>query len=444
MDATVRATGRSLASLATRSLLLLLPPLGLGWAAAAAGSLATIGPQQRWWTALLLWIVAGSASTALALQHLGRIRVPGCAEGGACAQLTNGQWGKIFGWPVSFFGTAWFAALGVFQAATWNQPLAGLFALGLTIAALGSLFFLGLIVVTRHACPYCLMVHSANLTAWLLFVTVPERVWWPSNRQVGAAVAAAATFCGVSVLLAATRKRIKRISAQRRERLFQQSLRRIHRHLYHSHEHQQRAPVSGRWWRGLPTAPVRLVIFADYQCSDCRQAESQLDAALPGRCYLAVTYKHFPLSHACNRRVQSGADHRHACRAALAAETAGLLGGPPGFLRFHTWLFQHGAAFTDAELAGALPGLGFADPAVFFQAMDGPQAAEHLRQDIEEAIGLGVAGTPAVFVEGVRLEGATAERAISRLVESLDGVQTREVPPPWSPKEHGRQTSYRP
>jgi protein-disulfide isomerase len=186
------------------------------------------------------------------------------------------------------------------------------------------------------------------------------------------------------------------------------------------------------------------VIYADYQCSDCRQAEDQLNMALPGRCELAVTYKHFPLSHACNRRVQSTADHRHACRAALAAEAAGLLGGPPGFLRLHAWLFQCGANFTEAELAAALPSLGFADTDTFFRTMYGAQAAQHLREDIEEGISLGLAGTPAVFVEGVRLEGVTAERALSRLLESLDSAGKLPPPPPHSPKEHGRQMSYRP
>jgi len=418
-NATKGAAAKPLVSGAATALLLLLPPMALGWTATAAGSLAAIGPQKRWGLGLLLFLLGWGASAVLALEHLGHIRAPGCTEGGACAQLNAGRWGKVFGWPLAFLGTAWFAALAVFQVSVWRQPVPGLLLLGLTVGAIGSLFFLTLILVLRHVCPYCLMVHSANLTAWLLFLTAPDRAWLAPRGLVGAALAAA-TFCGMTVLLACARTRTRRIVAQRREQSFQQSLRRVHRHLYQLHKHRHRAAISGRWWRGVPTAAVRLVIYSDYQCSDCRHTEAQLETALSARCEVAVTFKHFPLSHACNPRIHSLSDHPHACRAALAAEAAGQLGGNRGFLMLHDCLLQRNAVFTDAELAAALPQFGFTDPVAFFQAMHGPQAQEHLREDIEEAIRLGVVGTPAVFVEGIRLEGIMAERAIARLLESLD------------------------
>jgi predicted DsbA family dithiol-disulfide isomerase len=339
---------------------------------------------------------------------------------------------------VSFLGTAWFASLVAFHVAAWSPLVPGLLLAAVSAGAIGSLFFLGIIVRYRHLCPYCLMVHSANLAAWLLLATAPAYTWPTARTAIGAA-SGAAVFAAVTAILAWTRTRTKQSSARQREQRFRQSLRRIHQHLHHAPERHLRQPVGGRWWCGPTTAEIRLVVYLDYQCPDCRLAERQLEQALSGRCNVAVTYRHFPLSRQCNPRVHPSNDHRYACRAARAAEAAGLLGGNQGFLRLHAWLFHETVEFSDAELAESLPRLGFADIAAFFATMNGPDVAKNVQQDIEEATRLAVVGTPAVFVEGIRLEGATADQALPRLLNSL--LDERE---PRTRNANGRQETYRP
>lgn len=437
MNSTDRPTTTRRFRLAAKVLILGLPPAMLATAAVSAGSLSGIGPTLRWWLGVVLLGTSLTSAAVLALQQLGRIKAPGCGEGGGCAQSTGGRWGKLFGWPVSFLGTAWFAALLTLHVSAGAQPVPGLLLAAVSAGVAGSLFFLGVIVVYRYFCPYCLMVHSANLTVCLLLATVDRWSWFTARTLTGSLLAAT-VFVATTALLAWTRVRTREVSAEKRERSFQRSLRRIRKHLLRSRKHHFREPVAGRWWRGPQNAAIRLVVYSDYQCPDCRRAESQLDRSLSGRCDVAVTYKHFPLSRQCNRKVKSPSDHRHACRAARAAEAAGVVGGSKAFLQIHSWLFHRKAEFTAEELTAALTRVGITDEEAFFRTMDGAEVADRIRQDTEEGIRLGVVGTPTFFVEGVRLEGATAERAIPRLLEALGRGPGRFAPDGTTENASGR------
>lgn len=410
----------------TKLLVIMLPSGGLLAATTAAGSLGAVGSFGRWWLILALLSMSLIFSAVLSLEQLGRWKLPGCGAGGGCATLTAGPWGKIRGWPVSFLGAACFAALWAYQLAVgWRHPVPGLLVLAVSAGAVASLYFLGVMVAFRHFCPYCFIVHSGNLAAWILLASAPDWSWLTRRGIVGACIAAA-VFVVTTILLASAQVVTKEVSTARHEGRFQQSVRRIRRHLHRSKRHPVLDPVAGRWWRGPQNAAIRLVVFSDYQCPDCRKTELQLHDALAGRCDAAVSYKHFPLSSECNPPVKSPGDHRHACRAARAAEAAGMLGGSEGFLRVHAWLFKRKAEFNDEQLAAMLPAMGFSDVDGFLNVMNGSEAAKRVKRDIAEGIALGVSGTPAVFVNGVRLEGATADRAISRLLEAVGrGANTR-------------------
>lgn len=396
-----------------------LPPALALAAAVAAAWLAPLSAFDRWWLVLTLWGASLAAALVLSLRQLGRLRLPGCGAGGGCDELTGGRWGKIGGWPVSFLGTAFFAALWAFAlSAGWREPLPGLLLLAVAAGGAGSLFFIGVMAAWGHVCPYCIAVHTGNLAACGLLSATGAWQFLGGHGVVGAVVGLG-VFAATALLLGSAQTVAREASAARREREFQRSLRRIRRHLHRSKRHPGLDPVVGRWWRGPLNAPVRLVVFSDYQCPDCRRAELQLRDALAGRCDVSVGYKHFPLSRECNPRVRSPGDHRHACRAARIAETAGRLGQTDGFLRMHAWLFRRKAEFTDEELAEALPGLGFTDVATFFRVSNDPAIAEQVKRDVEEGQSLRLAGTPALFVNGVPLQGATADRAVLRLVEAV-------------------------
>ena len=113
--------------------------------------------------------------------------------------------------------------------------------------------------------------------------------------------------------------------------------------------------------------------------------------------------------------------HPNACRAALAAEAAGLLGGEDAFWRMHSWLFDRGGDFTDAELQSGLREFGFDDAGTFLKTMGEEPARRRVREDIDQGRAF-VASTPTILVNGIELRGWNAPQGLERAVQAAAEV----------------------
>jgi protein-disulfide isomerase len=180
---------------------------------------------------------------------------------------------------------------------------------------------------------------------------------------------------------------------------------------------QENAGFTGRYRLGPERAAIRLVIFSDYQCVDCRRIEAEARRIVESRSDASLSAKHFPMCGDCNPHMPHNM-HPNACWAARAAEAAGMLAGAEGFWRMDRWLFERGGAFTDAELGAALPALGF-NAGAFIQTMTGEETLRRVRADIEEAVALGLHFTPMIFINGVELRGWNAPDALARAVDAV-------------------------
>ncbi len=142
---------------------------------------------------------------------------------------------------------------------------------------------------------------------------------------------------------------------------------------------------------GDPAAPVTVTEFGDLECPFCRSAAPALRRLVEesaGR--VRLVWRHFPLFQV----------HPHALIAALAAEAAAEQGR---FWEMQELLFaqQDRLAEPDLRAAGARLGL---DPA----AVAGPGAqryADVVEADYVAGLGLGVRGTPTLFVGGEQYRG---------------------------------------
>ena len=102
---------------------------------AAEPSPRRTGGLGRYLAGQILLAVCLAAAGMLAAEHLSGLRLPGCGPSSGCAQLAAGRWGSIHGWPVSFLGAAWFAALAAFFAWTGRwEPLPWLLRFGVRAA----------------------------------------------------------------------------------------------------------------------------------------------------------------------------------------------------------------------------------------------------------------------------------------------------------------------
>jgi protein-disulfide isomerase len=148
--------------------------------------------------------------------------------------------------------------------------------------------------------------------------------------------------------------------------------------------------------RGNPRAKVTVEEFGDFQCPSCGVVYPELKKIEEefGQKILVVFREH-PLQP----------PHAHALLAAQAAEAAGLQNH---FWEMHDKLYETQAAWSDAKDVKAV----FVDYARqlgldlnrFTQDLDGDEVSKRITQDGIRGHGLGVNGTPTIFINGTQID----------------------------------------
>src|SRR6185503_2514577 len=157
--------------------------------------------------------------------------------------------------------------------------------------------------------------------------------------------------------------------------------------------------------RGVP-APDAVVVVAyeDFFCPYCRrlrQVYRRLREAVGDR--LVYVFRHFP-----NERAHPGATL--AARAAEAAERQGR------FFEMHDRLFEREPTVGPAELVELAREIGLDVPR-FERDLADPAVGARVEEDVQEGRRNGVTGTPTLFVDGVRYDGAWDYQS---MLESLE------------------------
>jgi len=150
-----------------------------------------------------------------------------------------------------------------------------------------------------------------------------------------------------------------------------------------------------------------LVVFSDFLCPSCRRFAALLDdeiAPLFDR-RLRIVFKHYPLDKQCNR-FTARTTHRNACAASYVAEAARRQGGNDAFWKVHDRLFEQrlsGRGFGPQD-PGRIAGELDLDGVQLRSDLQSTEVAARVARDIELARTCGVTGTPAVFLNGKRVD----------------------------------------
>jgi protein-disulfide isomerase len=153
---------------------------------------------------------------------------------------------------------------------------------------------------------------------------------------------------------------------------------------------------------GPRTAPVTVVEFGDYQCGWCRRAYPVLkDLRKSFGDDVRVIFMHFPI-----------AGHEHARLAAEAAVEAQLQGK---FWKFHEKLLESHGALAQEDLIDHAGEAGL-DTERMRRALETRAHRDRVRSDVRAARELGVAGTPAFFVNGRKGSATRFDRELPALV----------------------------
>lgn len=151
-------------------------------------------------------------------------------------------------------------------------------------------------------------------------------------------------------------------------------------------------------------APIKVVLFSDYQCPFCKQIHEtlvRLQQKRPGE--LVISHRNFPIAGL----------HPYARAAALAAYCAADQGR---FSEYHSLLFENQVALSTFDYVSAAQGAGVPRLDAFRQCLRGEDGAEVLRADSIAAMKLNLTGTPLVMINGWVFDGTPSEAQIEDLL----------------------------
>jgi len=357
-----------------------------------------------------------------ALSQPGVFGVDYCSAlfGAGCDETLQSPWAVLAGVPLAGWGVVYYAVLITLLLLGWSigyefEFPATLAALLLAVAAaVISLALLGLMLGGGAPfCPLCAVVHVVN---FLLAIPLRQLAGRPLADLVHPVIAAGRYLLGGRIengplarwrLLGFFTAALVAVIVY--QWVYVEHVLRRHAAAsdFDAEEtlqlHEQIPPrdiavAESDAQMGDPAAPVRLVIFSDFQCPGCTQFARTLRALRNRFEGLHIVFKHFPLSSQCNRLVQSD-PHPLACEAAYAAEIARRQGK---FWEFHDALFATDLAANRLPLKAVARQVGLEVPAG--EAESDPQdVRQKILADVEQGLQLGLDGTPAVFLNGRRV-----------------------------------------
>ena len=138
---------------------------------------------------------------------------------------------------------------------------------------------------------------------------------------------------------------------------------------------------------------VNILLYGDYLCPYCRRLRhvlARLRQALGER--MAYVFRHYP-----NERAHPGANFVH-----RAAEAAGRQGR---FWEMHDWIYEQDPPPSADDVRAYVRSLGI-DMEQFERDLEDNETRSHVEDDLAEGKRHGVTGTPTVFIDGLRYDGA--------------------------------------
>jgi protein-disulfide isomerase len=166
---------------------------------------------------------------------------------------------------------------------------------------------------------------------------------------------------------------------------------------------------------GRKDAPITLVEFSDFQCPYCqRMAPVLKEVSQKYGDKVRIVYRQYPIPSL----------HPFALKAAEASLCANDQGK---FWEIHDAMFQDQQKLSVTDLKATAGRLGM-DQKKFNACLDSGKYAEQVQNDSKEAIKSGVSGTPAVFVNGIVVDGGSVpfsvvEAAIQKEMSRLSATK---------------------
>jgi protein-disulfide isomerase len=153
-------------------------------------------------------------------------------------------------------------------------------------------------------------------------------------------------------------------------------------------------PAAGRdHIQGPVDAPIALLEYGDYECPYCGEVYPVIKAIQKRLgAKLCFAFRNFPLANM----------HPHAEKAAEAAEAAAAQGR---FWEMHDLLYENQEALELDDIARYAQAAGLDAARLISEVQSGAHTGR-VREDFKTGVRAGVNGTPGLFINGLRYDGA--------------------------------------
>lgn len=159
---------------------------------------------------------------------------------------------------------------------------------------------------------------------------------------------------------------------------------------------------------GPANAKVTLIEFADFECPSCRQLDLVLRELLPQHPEVRLVFKHYPLTDI----------HPWAMSAAIASQCV-YQQNPAAFWKFHDAVFDAQDVISPENVWDKLLDLATQEGLnvdAYKACLINPDAANQVKQTIEEGHNLKVTATPTTFVNARRVVGPDKAQLIQYIM----------------------------
>jgi protein-disulfide isomerase/uncharacterized membrane protein len=165
----------------------------------------------------------------------------------------------------------------------------------------------------------------------------------------------------------------------------------------------------------VANAPLKMVIFSDFECPACRMLSEQLPEILKDyKDKIDISYFFYPLDRACNPGMTRDL-HMHACKAAAAV----LCMPNADFHELHDTLFNNQNNFAS----------GFVDQLITQNNIEGcvndKTTQDRLKQIILSAEPVDIRSTPTFLLNGAKFEGMVPYYKLKIILDSLLAGKTQ-------------------
>jgi protein-disulfide isomerase/uncharacterized membrane protein len=165
---------------------------------------------------------------------------------------------------------------------------------------------------------------------------------------------------------------------------------------------------------------ITIVEFADFECPACKSYARILASVYEEfKDSIQIIHKQFPLDNSCNPQIPQPF-HAHSCYASLMALCAGEQDKYWGMYDFIFETLANKKTFTEtrAALKEGAKVLGL-DLDSFNECVETARYMPKIQADIEEAVKVGLEGTPTVFVNGKKLGNLTREALVQAIKDEM-------------------------